>query len=111
MDAHLAPLVKKGGVLAITIPGLVQEFDSVPGEFQPFLSAEDFDTLHSRGWWESLLSKSKLFKLKSITEHMCDEAWNDWLACGNEHAVADSKMFEAGGGKYLNFISIIGYRV
>lgn len=111
MDEHLAPLVKKGGALAIVIPGLVHEFDSVPGEFQPFLSAEGFDTLHSRGWWESLLSKSKLFKLKSITEYVCDEAWNDWLACDNEHAVTDNKMFEAGGGKYLNFISIIGYRV
>jgi cyclopropane fatty-acyl-phospholipid synthase-like methyltransferase len=111
MDGYLAPLVKKGGVIAITIAGLVREFDSVPDEFSPFLSAADFDTLHSRGWWESLLSKSKLFKIKSVTEYLCDEAWNDWLLCDNEHAVTDVKMLEAGAGKYLNFISIIGHRV
>jgi len=97
--------------LAITIPGLVREFDSVPEELQPILTDTDFDTLHSRGWWESLLLKSKLIKFESITEYLCDEAWNDWLACDNEHALIDRKMFETGGGKYLNFISMIGYRI
>ncbi len=111
MDEHLAPLVKKGGKIAITIPGLTREFDSVPEEFRPILTDTDFDTLHSRGWWENLILKSKLFKPESITEYMCDEAWNDWLACDNEHAVIDRKMFDAGGGKYLNFISITGYRI
>jgi cyclopropane fatty-acyl-phospholipid synthase-like methyltransferase len=111
MDEHFAPLVKKGGVLAMTVPGLVREYDSVPGELRPFLSATDFDTLHSRGWWKSLLSRSKLFQLNTVTEYMCDEAWHDWFLCDNEHAANDIRMFENGGGKYLNFISIIGHRV
>lgn len=111
MDKHLASLVKKGGVIAITIPGTVQEHSEVPKELADFLSPEDFDTLHSRGWWENLLSTSKFLRLESVSEFMCDETWQDWLACDHEYAVQDRAMFEADGGKYFNFISIIGHRV
>lgn len=36
-----------------------------------------------------------------------DEVWADWLKQDNEYAVGDRKSMEAGGGKYLNFISIV----
>ena len=36
-----------------------------------------------------------------------DEVWSDWLKQDNEYAVGDRKSMEAGGGKYLNFISIV----
>lgn len=36
-----------------------------------------------------------------------EEVWTDWLAQENEYAVGDRKSMEAGGGKYLNFISIV----
>lgn len=35
------------------------------------------------------------------------EVWADWLKQDNEYAVADRRTMEVGGGKYLNFISII----
>lgn len=36
-----------------------------------------------------------------------EEVWEDWLRQDNEYAVGDRKAMRAGGGRYLNFISII----
>ncbi|MGM1022732.1 MAG: SAM-dependent methyltransferase [Bacillota bacterium] len=44
LDCHLTPLVKKGGIFAITMPGVKKEFDgAVPVELQPFLSPSGSD--------------------------------------------------------------------
>ena len=40
-----------------------------------------------------------------------EEVWNDWLKQENEYAISDRKAMEAGGGKYLNFISIVPQRL
>ena len=36
-----------------------------------------------------------------------EEVWADWLRQENQYAVGDRKAMNAGGGRYLNFISII----
>lgn len=111
MDKCLAPLVKKGGIIAITVVGTVKEYGEVPSELKPFLTPDEFATLYPKSGWERVLSKSKLMRLDSISEFECDETWRDWFKCDSEYAVSDKKMFDAGGGKYFNFISIIGHRV
>jgi cyclopropane fatty-acyl-phospholipid synthase-like methyltransferase len=110
LDKHLAPLVKKGGAIAIVVPGLKEEHSCVPVELQPFLSPENFDTLHSRRWWGALFGKSKLTRVHSLTEYTSDEAWNDWLQSDNEYAVSDREMIKQGGG-YFNFVSITAHRI
>ena len=35
------------------------------------------------------------------------EVWEDWLLEDNEYAKGDRKAFDAGGGKYLNFVGIL----
>ena len=48
MDTRLAPLVKKGGIIAIAVPGLKQEIhDSIPKEMLLSWTAEDLETMHS----------------------------------------------------------------
>lgn len=111
MDEHLAPLVMKGGIIAIVVPGTTAEYGAVPREIEPYLTPEDFDTLHSLGWWNDVFRKSKMLRVESIDEYVSDEAWRDWLECDNEYAARDREMFEAGCGKYFNFISMIGRRV
>jgi cyclopropane fatty-acyl-phospholipid synthase-like methyltransferase len=110
MDKHLAPLVKKGDIIAITVPGIVQEYTSVPEELA-FLTPEDFDTLHSLGWWENIFRKSNMLRIETTSEYTSDEAWQDWLECDNEYAVRDKEMFRNGGGKYFNFVSMTGRRI
>lgn len=110
LDKYLAPLVKKGGVIAITVPGLKEEQSGVPSELQPFLNPEDFDTLHSSGWWGDLFRKSKLLRVDTLTEYTSDEAWNDWLASDNPYAVTDREMIKK-GGEFFNFVSMTGRRI
>ncbi len=111
MDKYLAPLVKKGGLIAVVIPGTIEAYDEVPSELKAFLAPDEFETLRPLDWWKNILLKSRLMRLDSINEFTCDEAWQDWLLCDNEYAVQDRAMFEAGGGKNLNFISFTGRRI
>lgn len=109
MDTCLAPLIKKGGLIALAIPGLKYELhDNIPSEMLLSWGKDDLDTIQSYDWWKKTLAKSKLIEVISITEMNCfEESWNDWLACDNPYAVNDRKAMEAGAGKYMNLIAAI----
>ncbi|MDD4924468.1 MAG: methyltransferase domain-containing protein [Dehalococcoidales bacterium] len=109
MDEKLAPLVKKGGIIAIAVPGVKKELNSeLPVEMSCSWTAEDLSTFHSCGWWRDLLSKSHKIEIESVSEMQgFDEFWNDWLECDNEYAISDRPAMEAGAGKYMNFVQII----
>lgn len=110
MDEKIAPMVKKGGIIALTFPGLKKDFEgSIPPEMLVSWPEEIFDTIRSIAWWRDLFSKAQSVEVVSISEmNCCEEAWNDWLKCDdNEHAVGDRGSMEAGAGKHMNFISVI----
>lgn len=109
MDNHLAPLVKKAGIIAIVVPGVKRELqEPIPQEMALSWTKEDISTFHSCEWWKTLLRKSSKTDMVSIKEMQCfDESWNDWLECDNEYAVSDRPAMNAGAGKYMNFISMI----
>ncbi|ARE88942.1 SAM-dependent methyltransferase [Clostridium formicaceticum] len=112
LDAHLAPLVKKGGMIALAFPGLKKELDTLPVEMALSWTAEDIETMHSCPWWQKLLQQSKMLEIISITEMNCfEECWNDWLSCENQYAILDRPAMDAGAGKYMNFISVICKRI
>lgn len=115
MDTKLAPLVKRGGTIAIAFPGVKNELNGVlPDEMMlswAEAKEEVFKTFHSIPWWKELLSKSKEITIESIQEMQChDECWQDWLASDNEYAINDRLSIEAGAGKYMNLIAIIAKR-
>jgi len=109
LDKHFAPLVKKGGQIAIAVPGLKYEFeDKVPEELKPFWVEEMEKTLHSLEWWRDLWSRSNAVKIRETAEMTCcAETWNDWLGCDNEYARHDIKMMEAERGRYFNLVAIV----
>ena len=109
MDEKLAPLVKKGGIIAIAVPGVKKELHGVlPLEMSYSWTAKDLGTFHSCDWWRKLLSKSPKIEIESVSEMQgFDEFWDDWLLCDNEYAVSDRPAMEAGAGKYMNFVQII----
>ncbi|WP_100487090.1 SAM-dependent methyltransferase [Sporolactobacillus pectinivorans] len=112
LDCHLAPLVKKGGVIALCFPGLKKELSMVPKEMSLSWTSEDIDTWHSCTWWKEMLSHSKMIEIVSISEMNCfEECWKDWLSSDNPYAVSDRRAMEAGAGKYMNFISVVCRRV
>lgn len=110
LTKHFAPIVKKGGQIAIAVPGLKKEFtDGIPAELIPYWY--DNMNLHSLDWWHNLWKASDLVNIKEYKELKChEEAWQDWLLCDNDYARRDIKMMEAEGGNYFNLVSIMAIR-
>jgi cyclopropane fatty-acyl-phospholipid synthase-like methyltransferase len=108
-DEKMAPLLKKGGKLAIVVPGLIKDIhDDIPPEMLLSWNAEAIETLRSPEWWRKILSKSERMELQAVGELECySECWNDWLQCDNEYAVGDRKAMENGAGKYMDLVYMI----
>ncbi|MEN3931321.1 methyltransferase domain-containing protein [Microvirga sp. W0021] len=107
MLSALLPFVKKGGQIAIAVPGLKEEFrDGIPSELKPFLPPDA--NFHSLEWWTDLWSKETGVRLENCREmDCCKRAWDDWLASPNPYAVGDIPMMEAEAGKYFNFVQLV----
>lgn len=109
MLPSLIPFVKKGGYIAVAIPGLKYEFGkNVPDEMKPFWIDEVARTIHSLAWWKDLWSEAEGIEIVDIREmNCCKQAWDEWLTSPNPYAVNDIKMMEAEGGKYFNLVQLI----
>jgi len=112
LTKHLAPLVKRGGEIAVAVPGVKrEEFASeVPEELLPYW-VEDMN-FHSSNWWRDLWALSDLVSIKECREMSChDLAWKEWLTCDNDYARKDIKMMKDEGGKYFNLTLIRAARL
>ncbi|MCL2153361.1 MAG: methyltransferase domain-containing protein [Oscillospiraceae bacterium] len=110
MLPSLIPLVKKGGYIAIAIPGLKYEFGgNVPEEMKPYWSNPEIArTIRSIDWWRELWSRAEGIEIISIREmDCCKRSWDEWLACPSPYAVEDIEMMEAEGGEYFNLVELI----
>ncbi len=109
MLPSLIPFVKKGGYIAVAIPGLKYEFgENIPDEMKPFWIDEMARTIHALAWWKDLWSEAESIEIVDIREmNCCKQAWDEWLTSPNPYAVNDIKMMEAEGGKYFNLIQLI----
>ena len=106
----LIPFVKKGGYMAVAIPGLKFEFgENVPDEMKPWWSdVEIARTIRSLDWWKDLWSKADGIEIVDIREmDCCKQAWDEWLTGYIPEAAEDIPMMEAEGGKYFNLIQMI----
>lgn len=104
LDEKLAPLLKKGGRILVTAPGLQKEFDDgVPEELKPFFKLEYH--FHTCDWWKDLWSRSEMVEEIHCNSIVCHkQAWKDWLISDNEYAIQDRPMMEAEGGNYYNTV-------
>jgi len=110
MLPSLIPLVKKGGYVAIAIPGLKYEFgENVPEEMKPFWKdPEVARTIRSIDWWKDLWHGTEGIDIISVSEMACcKQSWDEWLMSPGPYAVEDVEMMKAEGGKYFNLIQLI----
>ena len=110
MFPSLIPFVKKGGYIAIALPGLKYEFgDNVPDEMKPWWNEPEVArTIRSLDWWKDLWSETEGIEIIDIREMLCcKQAWDEWLASTNPIALEDVEMMEAEGGQYFNFVQLI----
>lgn len=109
LDEKLLPFVKKGGYLYLAVPGMKKDcHDDLPQELLLSWTPEQLDYLHDVDYWTGIVRQCSGAEVISVREmESNEEVWADWLKQENEYAVGDRKAMEAGGGKYLNFISIV----
>ncbi|MFA6783377.1 MAG: methyltransferase domain-containing protein [Sphaerochaeta sp.] len=109
MLPKLLPYVKKGGCIAIAVPGFIQDYPEgqLPKEVQPFWTPEWY--FYSSRWWHELWEKESGIEITLLREmDSCKQAWEDWLQSPNPYAKSDMAMMDAGAGKYFNIIQMIG---
>ncbi|MCD7897565.1 MAG: methyltransferase domain-containing protein, partial [Planctomycetaceae bacterium] len=111
MLGKLLPFLKRGGIIAVAVPGFNQDFPegNLPAEVKPFWTPEWY--FYSRRWWHDLWRKEPgLTDLESREMDCCGQAWDEWLESPSQHAGGDIPMMEAGAGKYFSFIQLTGKR-
>jgi cyclopropane fatty-acyl-phospholipid synthase-like methyltransferase len=109
MLPSLIPFVKKGGYIAIALPGIKYEFgENVPEEMKPFWNSEVARTIHSLDWWKELWSRAEGIEIIDIREMLCcKQAWDEWHTAYWHGIEEDIRMRKAENGKYYNLIQMI----
>lgn len=109
MLPSIIPLVKKGGYVAVAIPGLKYEFgENVPEKMRPFWNEEIARTIHSLDWWKELWMEEAGIELVDVREMACcKQAWDEWLSAYHPVVAGDIEMMKAENGKYFNLIQLI----
>lgn len=105
----LLPHVKQGGMLYLSIPGMVRDcHDNPPVCPLKSWTPEQLGYMHDIAWWRAMIEPTPGVEIVSMQSMLCtDEAWEDWLACDNEYAAGDRAAVEAGALEYLNTIAIV----
>lgn len=108
LGQRLLPYVKVGGMLHLSIPGMVRDcHHDLPRELLLSWTPEQLDYLHDIAWWRAMISQTDGVEIVGMHQMAChEEAWRDWIACDNEYAAGDRAAVEAGALAYLNTIAI-----
>jgi|SRR5690554_2314856 SAM-dependent methyltransferase len=113
LDAHLAPLVKPDGIIAVSMPGLQPSLEEggLPDQLKAFWHYEIIN-FNNLAWWEDLWSRSKMIGPVEAFPLTCHRrAWGEWLASDNDYAQQDVQMMEVEGGKYFDTLALVSTRV
>lgn len=109
LEEHILPYVRSGGYVCLCFPGMKRDLhDDLPKELLLFWTPEDLDTIHDAAFWRRVIGQPEGAEVLAVREmESNEEVWADWLECDNDYARGDRRVMEAGGGKYLNFISVV----
>lgn len=108
MLPKLLPFLKKGGKIAVAVPGFNQDFPegNLPKEVAQFWTPEWH--FYSLNWWKNLWSKAPGITVTGALEMpCCKQAWDEWLESPSEFARNDQKMMDAGAGKHFSLIQLV----
>jgi cyclopropane fatty-acyl-phospholipid synthase-like methyltransferase len=109
LDTHLVPLVKPGGVIAVSVPGLQPGLTeaSLPDAMKDFWNHEVIN-FNSLEWWEELWAESPhIIPIKTFSHSCHKQAWDEWLATDNPYAKHDVDMMKAENGSYFDSLALI----
>ena len=101
--------VKKGGLIAVAIPGWKSTVtNGVPDALKSFFTEEDAQCFQTIDWWKDLWQQTSGIELLACHEmDCCKQAWEEWLTSPNPYAVQDIGIMEADNGQYFNMIQLV----
>lgn len=112
MLPKLSPYVKKGGLIAVAVPGFTGDYtrENMPEELLPYwVPGWNF---YSCDWWRKLWEKEPGIEITECRNmDSCEQAWKEWLKSPNPYAQGDIPMMEAGGWKYFSLVQMVGRKV
>lgn len=114
LDKHCAKLLKPGGQIGIVVPGLSSELKpgGIPKGLETYWE-DDFNTLHSAGWWKTLWDTSSTIHTDHC-ENMSDgkKIWYESIWQQGEHGSEyDRKILEADETNALTMVMLLGKRI
>ena len=116
----LAPLVRPGGRIGIVVPGVVEEFETVPEHLEGWWDPELW-SFHSPAWWRGLWERSGAVELEfaDLIPGAVDE-WALWEEISIERGEprreddlppvipGTAEVLRADGGRALGFVRMVG---
>ncbi|AUH10860.1 methyltransferase [Dickeya solani] len=111
MLTKLLPFVKKDGLIAVAVPGFIQDYSegNLPEVVKPFWTPDWY--FYSCSWWKALWEKEPGIEITLLREmDSCQQAWDDFMECSLAQEMMVPIM-EAGAGEYFNMIQIVGRKV
>lgn len=104
----LRPFLRPNALVALAVPGMKYELhDAVPEEMKPYWPLDALATWHSIPWWAERL-QPHLTDWNAFELQCFDQAWAEWMATDNPHAVGDRPMIRTDGGRFMNLVGMTG---
>jgi len=113
LNEHLFPLLKKGGQIAIAVPGVTADFDkNGPSEtLREHCETGEFQTFKSNAWWSRLWARAEsVVDIKGFDLKCHKAAWDDWLHCGSELGKSDIYFIECDTDNQLAIVAVVAKR-
>ena len=105
---NILPLMKKGGVALIAMPGLKKEIHGNEPQLVREWVEGEYDLFHSLEWWKTHIGQGEYFEIvKAFELNSYLPAWNDWFESGHEFAIRDGEYFKRRIDQYLAMIGLI----
>jgi SAM-dependent methyltransferase len=109
--ASFAPFLKPGARLGIVVPGLVREFEEVPGHLAPYWEPA-YWSFHAAAWWRRHFERSGVVEVEcaDLVPGGADQ-WLRWLetcaAHGYPYDERELAMLRADDGRALGFVRVV----
>lgn len=105
--SKILPILKKGGVALIAIPGMKSQFhDQSESLLTQWLGDEAY-MFQSAEYWKRVIGESEELETVEIWElDAFEQPWQEWFATKHEFAIADQRLYESLIKPYTCFVGI-----
>ncbi len=101
----ILPLIKQGGALLLSFPGLSHEPDAAEQALLEEWASDEAYMFRTADWWKAQLERESngMADVLVVSVSDPDPFWQDWYATGHEYAIRDRDYLTRGLGRVITF--------